>query len=222
MYSFSQRQDCKVYDEPLYAAYLESNPEIFRPYRDELIQISSTDPNDVLINIQSDTCRPSALKYVKHMAKHLTKEVNRDFIFRENTQHMILVRDPLEMIRSWNIKQEIHQEPCSLEATCLPTLLTIFSEVRTRTGSNPIVVDVNLLQKFPDIILQEICLALRIDFDPKQLSWPKGPKPDIDGYACDENLLNLSLPPKLGCGPNIGMSRFTNLRGSGWTERNLN
>lgn len=178
MYSFSRRPDCVVYDEPLYASFLKLNPQLFRPYRELLLKTVDTNGNSVLEGINKTD---SDVVFAKHMAKHLTNDIDRNLIFTPGSVHIILIRNPLDMLNSWNNKQEVHQEGISLQSTCLPQLLSIFSEIKSLTGIPPIVLDVALLREFPEPILSETCRRIGIPFYPEQLSWPAGPKPDIDG-----------------------------------------
>ena len=39
MYSFAQRPDTQVVDEPLYPYWLNQNPDIYRPYKKELFEL---------------------------------------------------------------------------------------------------------------------------------------------------------------------------------------
>lgn len=50
MYSFAQRSDTIVYDEPLYNCHLYQNQHIYRPYRNELLDLNKDYnlPNDKL------------------------------------------------------------------------------------------------------------------------------------------------------------------------------
>lgn len=48
MYSFAQRSDTVVVDEPLYGSYLKRNPSVYRPYRDDLLASTEVDPNVVI------------------------------------------------------------------------------------------------------------------------------------------------------------------------------
>ena len=47
MYSFGNRADCAVVDEPFYAAYLEKTG-LDHPMRDEILASQSRDPAEVL------------------------------------------------------------------------------------------------------------------------------------------------------------------------------
>jgi uncharacterized protein (DUF305 family) len=67
MYSFSQRPDTKVIDEPFYAHYLYTTG-IDHPGRKETLMSMSTDINKVLDNIfNNNNCE---ILFLKNMAHH--------------------------------------------------------------------------------------------------------------------------------------------------------
>jgi hypothetical protein len=67
MYSFGQRSDVMVLDEPLYASWLARNPNVFRPYRDELLRKQNIDGNKVMEDIYKLEGKPIIL--AKQIAK---------------------------------------------------------------------------------------------------------------------------------------------------------
>lgn len=141
--------------------------------------MQDTDGNQVLKNLSTMN---SGKKFV--IAKHISKQLDgldRTLLYTSNSKHVILVRDPLDMISSWNVKNEVHKEGCSLEATSLPHMVQLYSDIRQNTGHPPVVVDSNILKSYPREILTSLCAELSIPFFEEQLSWPAGPKPDIDG-----------------------------------------
>jgi hypothetical protein len=94
MYSFSQRQDCTVVDEPLYAAYLKKYPHYFRPYRDELMKAQNTDGDSVIAAMHSATGKKVIV--AKHMAKHIESIADRRALWGNSSvravKHVIIVR----------------------------------------------------------------------------------------------------------------------------------
>jgi hypothetical protein len=104
-------------------------------------------------------------------------------------------RDPFDMIISWTAKNGVHREGCTLDATSLPHMVHLYSEIRSATGTSPIVVDSSLLKIRPKEVLAELCRRLEIPFFEEQLSWPIGPKPDIDGY--NNNMRNVHVSQAL-------------------------
>lgn len=178
MYSFGQRTDCKVYDEPLYAAWLAKNPRAYRPYRDEMLLKHEVDGNIMLQTIHGDQSKP--IIFCKQLSKHITGW-DTALLFQENVRHVFLVRDPIDMIDGWERRKDVHHEESTLEALCLPQLLEIFSAVRQSSPHKPVVIDASLLQAHPRGVLQIACEQLNIPFTADMLQWEAGPKPHIDG-----------------------------------------
>ena len=70
MYSFAQRSDFQVLDEPLYAHYLRLNPGLSRPYLDLVFQSQNDDGNAVMRGILKDA-REKPFLYAKHMVRYI-------------------------------------------------------------------------------------------------------------------------------------------------------
>lgn len=180
MYSFGQRSDTHVLDEPLYASWLSRNPSIFRPYRDELLSTSENDGNKVLLHMLDMDVEGKPVIFAKHVAKQFAG-LDKSSLFHDSCRHIFLVRDPIEMIDGWQRKFDVHREACSLETLGLPLMCELFSEIRRNCKFPPIVVDADLLQKYPRDVLMILCGKLAIPFEESQLQWKAGPKPDLDG-----------------------------------------
>eukprot|EP00658_Telonema_sp_P-2_P045121 TRINITY_DN33038_c0_g2_i1.p1 TRINITY_DN33038_c0_g2~~TRINITY_DN33038_c0_g2_i1.p1 ORF type:complete len:185 (+),score=22.02 TRINITY_DN33038_c0_g2_i1:45-599(+) len=79
MYSFHQRGDTAVFDEPLYAHHLRVRPDLERPYKDLVMATQENNGDHVVRDIVlGDHGLPVVL--LKHMAKQCV-QMNRDFIF---------------------------------------------------------------------------------------------------------------------------------------------
>lgn len=180
MYSFARRPDTVVVDEPLYPFWLQNNPDVFRPYKKELFETYSANGNEILRNAASRATASRPIVFMKHIAKQVVG-IDRTTFYGEQHKHVFLMRDPLQMILSWEVKSSVHQEECSLETMGMPTLVDLYSSLRKHTGQAPVVVDSNMLKENPKGILTALCSALGIPFYEEQLSWPAGPKPEIDG-----------------------------------------
>jgi hypothetical protein len=178
MYSFAQRGDTEVVDEPLYAAWLHSNPQIYRPYRQELLETHNCNGSEVLNTILQKSSKP--IVFLKHVGKQFAG-IDRASLYDKRAKHVFLIRDPFELITSWGKKNDIHQETCSLETMGFPLLCDLLSDLRTHAANKPIVLDSDFLKVSPTETLKLLCLQLGIEFSPKQLSWSAGPKPAIDG-----------------------------------------
>lgn len=98
MYSFAQRDDVRVVDEPLYGHYLRVS-QAPHPGSDDVQRAMNCDGNAVMRELLQ---RPtSARLFLKHMAHHL---VDLDLGFLERTCNVFLIRDPREMLPSLHIQ----------------------------------------------------------------------------------------------------------------------
>ena len=173
MVSFAQRQDCSVVDEPFYAAYLHATG-LKHPLYQEIIEDGVTDNKAV-----ADYCIgpvPQGMKvfYQKHMTHHMIPEFDREWMAK--LTNVFLIRDPLKVIASYNIKRE---NP-NLSDIGIAEQLDIFNRVCEMTGEVPVVIDSADILANPDFMLRKLCSSLNLDFDPRMLSWVAGPKP-FDG-----------------------------------------
>lgn len=180
LYSFAQRPDCQVFDEPLYANYLRTFATLHRPYRHQLLEAEPRSSNEVLASIIDAS--KSKMVFVKHIVKQCTDEIDFDLLTTPGTRHIFLIRNPLDMIMSWNVKNHVHNESQDIYGTTVIELVALFTKLKSRTGIAPVVVDVDELVKDPEGILSNVCQNLNIPFYSEQLSWPEGPKPEIDGF----------------------------------------
>eukprot|EP01031_Cornospumella_fuschlensis_P043775 gene43775-53534_t len=174
MYSFAQRDDTQVLDEPLYAAWLARNPAIYRPYREEFLSKSEIDGNKVMKDIAAFNQKP--VLFCKHIAKQF-RGLDKALLFHPNAIHIFLVRNPLEMIQGWDRRSDVHQEDLSMENLCLNIMCEMFSDIRSHSGKDPIVLDADLLVANPPYILSQLCRAIGVEYTEQQLSWAAGPKP---------------------------------------------
>ncbi|CAI8603420.1 unnamed protein product [Vicia faba] len=170
MYSFSQRDDIEILDEPLYANFLKICG-FNRPYREQLLQEMESDGNKVVTDI---IYGPGNNKYrfCKHISKQRVLGLPEDLM--KKGKHFILIRNPLDILPSFDKVVS----PSFFELGLLE-LLHIYNEL-SESGKPPPVIDAEELQKDPEATLRGLCDDLEIPFQPSMLSWEAGPKP-IDG-----------------------------------------
>jgi hypothetical protein len=110
-------------------------------------------------------------------------DVDKSQLHTPNSEHILLIRNPMDMILSWDTKSSNHGEENSAggDSTGLHSLVQLFIDLRKRTGKIPIVVDVDMLIEHPEHVLTLMSARLNLPYDPNQLHWPAGPKPSIDG-----------------------------------------
>ena len=86
--------------------------------------------------------------------------LDRSLLYNSRHRHVFLVRDPLEMILSWDVKTEVHQEPCSLHTLSLVMMCELYSELRARASRSPIVICSEQLRDRPAYTLEQLCASL--------------------------------------------------------------
>jgi hypothetical protein len=173
MYSFAARGDCAVWDEPFYAAYLQTTG-IPHPMAAEVIAAGQTDPAQVAAACLGPFPQAQTLFYQKQMTLHMIPAFDRGFL--RGLTNVFLIRHPARVIASYAQKRES------------PTLADIgfvqqaelFDEVADWLGHAPLVLDSADVRADPAVTLNRFCAALGIAFTDRMLHWPAGPKP-FDG-----------------------------------------
>ena len=175
MYSFAQRNDTLVVDEPLYGHYLRVTGAP-HPGRNDVMAAMNCDGDAVMRELLlQQRNEPSSQLLLKHMAHHL---VDLDLGFLEQTQHVFLVRDPREMLPSLTI-----QLPnATLADTGLKRQWELFSSLSQR-GQSAAVLDSRELLLEPQAVLRKLCDHLGIEFDSDMLSWEAGARPEDGVWA---------------------------------------
>lgn len=171
MYSFAQRPDTIVFDEPLYGYYLEqTKAKEYHPGADEVMNLMECDGSKVIDFMMGDF--PSEVLFFKNMCHHL---LDLDRSFMKDTINLILTRHPAQVITSFS--KEI-PNPTLLDIG-IKTQADLLHELQKR-NANLLVIDSNDLLKFPAQYLKLLCEKLDISFSEKMLVWEKGPK-EYDG-----------------------------------------
>ncbi|MGB5333981.1 MAG: hypothetical protein WBN07_00055 [Woeseiaceae bacterium] len=175
MYSFAQRDDLRVVDEPLYGHYLRVT-NAPHPGRDEVMAAMDCDGDQVMRALIEKQARNPALRlFLKHMAHHL---VDLDLDFLRATSNIFLIRDPREMLPSL-IVQLPH---ATLGDTGLKQQWQLFEEL-CDAGQRPAILDSRLLLLDPETILRQLCEHLGLGYDSRMLSWQAGPRPEDGIWA---------------------------------------
>ncbi|KAJ4719515.1 Branched-chain-amino-acid aminotransferase-like protein [Melia azedarach] len=190
MYSFAQRDDVEVLDEPLCATFLRFTG-FDRPYREELLSKMESDGNKIVKEV---IFGPGGKKYrfCKHMAKHRVPGLPDRFM--KKGKHIILIRNPLDILSEFD-----EVAPPSFKELGFADLVTIYSEL-SELGKDPIIVDEADLQQDPEAILRSLCEDLGIPFQATMLRWEAGPK-TFDGvwaqwgYAYESAHKSTGFPP---------------------------
>jgi hypothetical protein len=165
MYSWAQRKDCTVYDEPFYAYYLEETG-IDHPGRTETLHSMPRDIETIKSEILfGDYSTP--MVFLKDMAQHL---INMDLSFIKELENIIYIRNPKQVIASF---AKVIPNPTINDIGIKNTL-----DIYNYLDKDAIVLDSSELLKDPKSIWQQLCDRLNIDFDPAVLKWEAGARPE--------------------------------------------
>ncbi len=174
MYSFSQREDCLVEDEPLYAHYLSRSPaRPYHPASELILRQMENDGQKVVQHMLSKTGKP--LLFFKNMTHHL---IELDWSFMEQGMNVILTRNPREMLLSFSkviAKPVMEDVGYAMQWNLLQYL---------RKNDFPfVVVEAKKFLLDPEKQLRQLCMACKIPFDSKMLTWKPGPLPEDGVWA---------------------------------------
>ncbi|MCG8409441.1 MAG: hypothetical protein MI923_29905 [Phycisphaerales bacterium] len=173
MYAFAQRSDACVVDEPLYAYYLRTTG-VDHPGRAEVLAHMDADGRHVVEDVILGPCDRPVL-FMKQMAHHL---VGLDRGFLRQTDNVLLIRDPSEMLPS--LAKNIPNP--TLRDTGLKMQSDLFNELRS-LGQHPPILDARQLLLDPRGVLSILCDQLAISFEEAMLSWPEGARPEDGIWA---------------------------------------
>ena len=173
MYSWRQRADTTVVDEPLYAHYLNETGRV-HPGHEDVLGSQSVDGAEVVSDVLlADYDTP--VVFFKQMSKHL---VGIDRSFLSAGPNILLTREPHDMLSSL----QVQLPDVTIADTGFVELCSILDSI-LEAGEEPIVIETKSLLKNPARVLAEVCQRLGINFDEAMMSWPAGPKPEDGVWA---------------------------------------
>jgi len=174
MYSFAQRADTKVYDEPLYGAYLkETAAKTYHPGADEILNSMETNAQKV-IDMMIGSHKEEVV-FFKNMTHHI---MDLDKAFTKQGFNILLTRNPEEMIPSF--------------AKVIPDLgmhdigYADHYELVKYFDKNNIpyaVLDAKNVLLNPERVLKKLCEKAEIEFDKAMLSWSAGARQEDGVWA---------------------------------------
>ena len=174
MYSFAQRNDTHVVDEPYYGHYIHSsNPN--HPGQDEIMAAMDCMGDRVTLKVILGSYKQPVV-FFKNMTHHM---VNLNLDFLQHTNNIFLTRDPKEMLPS--LEKGLRRTP-NLRDTGFRVQVQLLKYLK-KLGQNPPVLESRELLLDPAGVLEKLCQQLDIPFDKAMLSWPPGPKPEDGVWA---------------------------------------
>ena len=146
MYSFGNRADTSIVDEPLFGYFLKQTG-VWRPSREEVLSSMETDASSIIKKLSNPNIN-SEIYFMKHIANHL---VDLDWSFLKDFRNVILTRDPKKVLLSY----EAHVKS--------PTILDIAFEIQLelinylkKNNLHCIVLDADQVLKDPESELKKI------------------------------------------------------------------
>jgi hypothetical protein len=172
MYSFAQRPDTRVVDEPLYAAYLHASGA-HHPGREEILASQPQDPEAVIKSLL-DFSEKDVL-FVKNMAHHM-EGLNWEHL--QSFHNIVFIRNPRKIIASY------------AQVIDTPEMKDVGMEIQSRLfhylqekNYPVVVVDSGELLKNPKKVLSAVCAQCGIPFFEEMLQWTPGARPEDGIWA---------------------------------------
>ena len=172
MYSFAQRPNCEVIDEPFYAAYLKKK-DLDHPGKMETLKSYPNYLDAAIQRVQQFISSSEAKEvYIKNMAHHMV-DVNWDWV--QDAIHIFWIRHPRKVIRSFS---KVLPDVC-LSDIGIKEQVNQWRGIQKLNGPK-IIIDSDEMLTEPEKNFPIICDAIGIPFFKEMLGWPQGRK-EYDG-----------------------------------------
>ena len=175
MYSFAQRSDTAVFDEPLYAHYLKhTTSEAQHPATAEVLA-SQNNNGEQVVNELILQPQNKPISLFKQMTHHL---IHLDWSFMQHTLNVLLIRNPRAIISSFT---KVIPNP-TIDDVGIAKQVQLMHYLQEHNVLQAIVDTTDLLQN-PEGMLIKLCQKLDIPFYKEMLSWEAGPRPEDGVWA---------------------------------------
>jgi hypothetical protein len=166
MYSWANRPDTRVVDEPMYAYYLKKTGINYHPGTKETL---ASLPHDWSQVIETLILGPvdKDIYFIKGMAHHYLDD---DISFLLQLKNVFLIRNPKQLIASFS---KIIETP-TMQDIGLKREWELYQYL-VENGKTPLVLDSNQVLSNPRAVLSAVCSHLSVPFEEAMLSWPTGP-----------------------------------------------
>ncbi|MDT0559472.1 sulfotransferase family protein [Ichthyenterobacterium sp. W332] len=175
MYSFAQRKDTKVFDEPLYAHYLSKHPKAkqYHPEAEAILNTIEHDGNKVMKMLLHHSEKP--IYFYKQMIHHL---LDLDRKFMTKTINIILTRNPKEMLPSFD---KVISNP-HIDDVGYKLHVNLLNYFKNNTIEY-VILDSKRVLLNPEEVLKKLCDAVDIPFYKTMLHWDKGARSEDGIWA---------------------------------------
>jgi hypothetical protein len=167
MRSFSSRADCAVTDEPFYGAFLKASGEL-QPMADAVIADMECDWQAVVDAMRGPVPDGKVVWYQKHMPHHMVGAV--DILDFPDHTHAFLIRAPELVVASYAAKNDLR----AAHLLGFAQMVDYHKRISDHLGKAPPVIDSNDILADPAVMIEKLCTALGIGWDPAMLRWKTG------------------------------------------------
>lgn len=175
MYSFAQRNDSIVVDEPFYAFYLINN-NVQHPGGEEVIQHMEGEPDKIIKHLNTLIIAPKKeIVFIKNMAHHIDQ---MPLEFLKDWKNLFLIRDPYRVLASYS---QVIEQP-NMQDIGIQRQFELWNFLKNE-GQQPVIIDSEDLLKNPSKFLKMLCDHLEIQFLHSMLKWNKGPRKEDGIWA---------------------------------------
>ncbi len=161
MYSFGARSDCAIWDEPFYAAYLAATGQD-HPMRDQILAAHDSKPDAIVAAILDPNTGQKPHFYMKHMPHHMVAGFPMGWA--RSCVNVHLIRHPARVIASYGAKR----------STITADDIGFRQQAQVYDQLGGIVVDSFDIRQNPAAMLEKLCNAIGLPYDPAMLTWPAG------------------------------------------------
>lgn len=174
MYSFAQRADTAVFDEPFYGYYLKnSKADEYHPGAKQIMAEQELDPTKLIRWTLIENRKP--VLFFKHMTHHL---LDMDKSFLKDTINIILTREPKPMLASF---AKVIPNP-NMTDVGYQLHIDLIQEMK-KVDVPFFVQDAKDILIDPEAALTKLCAFVGIPFDQSMLSWQAGARPEDGSWA---------------------------------------
>lgn len=166
MYSFGNRPDFAVVDEPFYACYLDKTG-YQHPMRDEVLMSQPRNADEVITSLIGSIPEARPHIYQKHMTQHMLEGV--DLAWMAEVKNVFLIRHPARVAKSFSAKYD----GFGSDEIGFKRQWELYEYAKS-LGQSPIVIDSSDIRENPRTMLSALCAALDLEFMDDMLNWPKG------------------------------------------------
>ena len=174
MYSFAQRSDTRVVDEPLYGFYLaQTDADKYHPAAEKTLESYEQDGIKVIDRMLNG--EGADVFFYKNMTHHL---LDLDRGFMRSLRNIILTRDPAEMLTSFT---KVIENP-KMRDVGYQHHIDLLDYYQSNDIPFLVVDSANVL-KDPEEEIMRMCEFAGIPFEQSMLSWKAGARPEDGPWA---------------------------------------